>query len=187
MSIQAEIDPRSLHGRHMSEEDYLALPELSARIELVDGYVVCEPSGTYDHERACLAIGAALEHWSATRSPRPSVIATRLDIRFAAGRILQPDVLVFCEPVPRSSKMPIERIPDLCVEVVSQRIAYDRTTKRLLYAQAGVREFWTVMRKQRFVERWTGPGLDTREECRERVETPLLPGFSLDVQRLFQD
>ena len=79
------------------------------------------------------------------------------------------------------------RIPDLCVEIVSRRIAYDRTTKRLLYAQAGVREFWTVMRKQRFVERWTGPGLDAREECRERVVTALLPGFSLDVARLFED
>jgi Uma2 family endonuclease len=187
MSTRAEIDPTTLDGTFMSEEEYLALPEMKARIELVDGFVVCEPSATYEHENACMTVGMALGNWAAARSPRPTVIASPLDIRFAADRILQPDVLVYCEPLVSPVKMPVARIPDLCVEIVSRRVAYDRTTKRLLYAQAGVREFWTVLRKQRLVERWTGPGLDTREECRERLVTPLLPGFELDILRLFAD
>ena len=187
MSIRSEIDPTTLDGTFMSEEDYLALPEMKARVELVDGFIVCEPTPTFDHQSACMTVGTALENWASARTPKPTVIAAPLDIRFAPGRILQPDVLVYCEPIPRNAAMPLTRIPDLCVEIVSRRIAYDRTTKRLFYAKAGVQELWTVMRKQRMVERWTGPGLDTREECRERIATPLLPGFSLDVARLFTD
>jgi Uma2 family endonuclease len=109
-----------------------------------------------------------------------------LDVRFGAGRILQPDLLVFLDPLPRGVKTPIERIPDLCVEVVSRRHAYDRITKRRMYAEAGVREMWTIIGSQRLVERWTGDGLATLEECRERLTTPLLPGFELDVRGLFE-
>jgi Uma2 family endonuclease len=187
MSTRTHVDPATIDGTFMSEEEYLALPEMKARVELVDGFVVYEPTPTFDHQRACMTVGTALENWASSRSPRPSVIASNLDIRFAPARILQPDVLVYCEPVPRTARMPLTRIPDLCVEIVSRRVAYDRTTKRLLYAQAGVRELWTVLRKQRLVERWTGPGLDTREECRERLVTPLLPGFVLDVAGIFAD
>ena len=80
--------------------------------------------------------------------------------------------------------MPIERIPDLCIEVVSTRRVYDRVTKRLAYAKAGVAEYWTVVQDLGFVERWTGPHLAVREKLRERLVTPLLPGFVLDVHAL---
>ena len=53
-----------------------------------------------------------------------------------------------------------------------------------MYAEAGVRELWTVVRKTQIVERWTGPGLATREECRESLATPLLPGCELEVAAL---
>ena len=42
-----------------------------------------------------------------------------------------------------------------------------------------------MIRKSKLVERWTGPGLATREEYREVLVTPLLPGFALDVAKLF--
>lgn len=82
--------------------------------------------------------------------------------------------------------MPIERIPDLCFEIVSSRRVYDRVTKRLAYAEVGVTEYWTVVKDLGFVERWTAPRLTTREEVRDRLTTPLLPGLELDVQALFQ-
>jgi Uma2 family endonuclease len=169
----------------MSEAEYLALPETMRRMELVDGLVVCESSATEGHQAILHELSGELHFWTRGLASPPTVRFAPLDVRFQAERILQPDLLVFLDPLPRGVKTPIERIPDLCVEIVSRRHAYDRITKRQMYAEAGVRELWTVIGKQRLVERWTGPGLATLEECRERLVTPLLPGFELNVATLF--
>ena len=108
----------------------------------------------------------------------------RLDVRIAPGRILQPDVFVLFTRVPRRHRGPITRIPDLCVEVPSEDRVHDRVTKRLLYAAAGVKEYW-VVEPSGLVERWTGVGLGRAERRRARLATPLLPGFKLDLRRLF--
>ena len=107
-----------------------------------------------------------------------------LDVRFAPGRILQPDAFVLFARVPRSHEGPIDRIPQLCVEVLSGERVHDRVTKRLLYGAAGVAEYW-VVEPAGVIERWSGPGLARADELRRRLTTPLLPGFVLDLRRLF--
>ena len=52
-------------------------------------------------------------------------------------------------------------------------------------AQAGVKEYWTV-EPYGVVERWTGDGLAVMAEIRDRLTTPLLPDFDLDVPELFR-
>jgi Uma2 family endonuclease len=182
---RSEVDLRALDGRRMSEAEYLALPVTMRRMELVDGLVVCEPSATDGHQAMLGGLYDELRGWTRMVEAPATLRFAPLDVRFGANRILQPDLFVFLEPLPRDVKTPIERIPDLCVEIVSRRHAYDRITKRQMYAEAGVRELWTVIEKQRLVERWTGPDLATLEECREHLTTPLLPGFDLDVAALF--
>jgi Uma2 family endonuclease len=109
-----------------------------------------------------------------------------LNIRFGPSRILQPDAAVVLERIPRDQRRPLDRVPDLCIEVVSADRVYDRVTKRLIYAEAGVRECW-VVEPAGLVERWTGPGLARSEEVRGTLATPLFLGFSLDVAALFAD
>ncbi len=186
MSARVSVDPASLDGTFMSEEEYLALPETATRMELVDGLVVCEPSAGFDHQSTSMALGSELREWARKRTPRPTVLAAPFDVRFAPGRILQPDLLVYVDPLERPVVMPVSRIPDLCVEIVSTRGAWDRTTKRLLYARAGVRELWTVLPRRLLVERWTGADLDAMQQCCERLSSPLLDGFEIDIARLFE-
>ena len=107
-------------------------------------------------------------------------------MRFGSGRILQPDAMVFFARISRDQQGPIDRIPEICVEVLSSDRAYDRITKRLLYAAAGVGEYW-VVDPNAFVERWTGPGLTREELLRDALTTERLPGFALDLTRLFAD
>lgn len=170
--------------RIWTEEEYLALPETIERMELLDGELVREPSPGSGHQGIVGNVHAALHAWAHARSPAPTVRIGPLDIRFAPGRILQPDVCVFIDPIPFDSPMPIERVPDLCTEVVSRDRTYGRVTKRLVYADAGVREMWTVLPAWLLVERWTGARLERREVLRETIESSLLPGFSMSVATL---
>jgi len=82
---------------------------------------------------------------------------------------------------------PLDQIPDLCIEARSPSDrGYDRFTKRLGYAAAGVREYWLVYLDGP-VERWHGPSLESAEEHGAALTSPLLPEFSLDVRSLFPD
>ena len=168
----------------MTEEEFFALPVTMTKTELFDGELVREPSPGFGHQDLVGRLFMALSAWAAGHVPPAQACLSPLDVRLAPGRILQPDLFVYLEPLARPVKMPIERMPDLCIEVVSTRRVYDRVTKRLAYAEAGVKEYWTVVHALGFVERWTGPGLSLREELRDRLTTPLLPGFESDVAAL---
>ena len=171
----------------MTEAEYLALPETMTKTELFDGELVRQPSPGGEHQHSVGRLHLLLANWAATAMPRAEVWLSPLDVKFAPGRILQPDLLVFLEPLVRPVRMPIDRVPDLCIEVVSTRRVYDRVTKRLAYGEAGVRDYWTVVQALGFIERWTGSHLAMREECRDRLMTPLLPGFELDVMALLAE
>ena len=108
-----------------------------------------------------------------------------LDVRFGPGRILQPDAFLMLDGVPLDVEGPLDQIPDLCVEVLSTNRAYDRLTKRVVYATSGVRELWLV-EPSGCIERWSGQGLNEVEELATSLESPLLPGLRLDVEALFR-
>jgi len=185
--MATRIRSRTGNDRLWTEAEFLALPETTQRMELLDGEVIREPGADWAHNDRMLRVAEQLRHWSRTRTPRPHVNVSAVDIRFGDGRILQPDVMLFLQPLPLPVRSPITVIPDLCVEVVSRNRTYDRVTKRQIYAEAGVREYWTVVKRLGFVERWTGERLMERMEICDRLVTPLLPGFELDVRALMVD
>ena len=171
---------------HVTEVEFLALPESMDHIELIDGQVILSPAPTVDHQETLIRVAIALRQWAGVQSEPHYVGLSPLDIRFAAERILQPDVFVLRGPRPRGHKGPLDIVPFLCVEVLSGNRVYDRVAKRFVYSAAAVEEYWTVDPGGVF-ERWTGPGLQTREVVTERLTSPRLPGFELDVAALFED
>ena len=168
----------------VSEADFLSLPETVDKVELIDGEVVVSPSPSVRHQLLLGEVYVALRAWASTAPTRASVFQCPLDVRFGEDRVLQPDALVILDTVAPDAAMPLERIPELCVEVLSGDRVYDRVTKRLIYAAAGVRELW-IVEPSRVVERWTGEGLAAADEVTGLLSTPLLPGFELDVAAMF--
>jgi Uma2 family endonuclease len=185
MVTLANRDPDT--KRLWTEAELLALPETARRVELLDGELIAEPSPGSARQARVGRLYELLRQWAARRDPRPDVCLSALDLRLAQGRILQPDVFVDVRPMPRPVPAPLTAIPDLCVEVVSAHRVHDRVTKRQVHAEAGVREYWTVVAQLGILERWTGPGLREREELRDALVTPLLPGFRLDVADLLKE
>lgn len=168
----------------MTEAEFLRLPESMNKVELLDGEVVVAPSPTFWHQEILRRVIVALSAWAESQARAVTIGQSPLDIRFAAGRILQPDAFVVFARIGRRHRGPIDRIPALCVEVLSENRVHDRVTKRLLYAAAGVKELW-IIDTAGTVERWTGKGLTANEAVKRRLATPILPGFALEVRRLF--
>jgi Uma2 family endonuclease len=167
----------------VSERGFLSLPESTGPAELVDGEVILAPSPSFWHQEVLSRLVVALRAWAVT-SPNPAtIVQSPFDVRFAAGRILQPDAMVFLAPLARDVASPLDRIPDLCIEVLSTNRAYDRVMKRFIYAEAGVAEYW-IVDPAGVVERCSGPGLARTQEIDDRLTSDLLPGFELSVTAL---
>ena len=169
----------------VSEAEFLALPESNQRIELIDGEIIVPPSLTFEHQVALGRLFNALSTWSAQRTPPPTVALAPLDVRFGANRILQPDLMVFLQPLPRGVETPIARIPELVIEVLSNNRSFDRFTKRALYAEANVVEYWLVDLDGARIEVRTGAALSGERFCTDKLSSPLLPDFVLEVAALF--
>jgi Uma2 family endonuclease len=167
----------------VSEEEFLALPETLDKVELIDGEVFVAPSPTYGHQWIAGKLFVALSVWADARTEPVTVGHAPSDIRFAPGRILQPDIYVAHGHVPLDTMGPLDVIPFLCVEVLSRDRRHDRVTKRFVYGAAGVLEYW-VVEQTGLVERWTGADLDVAEEVTGVLTSKHLPGFSLDLATL---
>lgn len=161
----------------------MALPESSEHIELVDGEVVIMPGPSLLHQLILKALLRALDAW-AMEHPPALAACSPLDVRVGPSRILQPDLVLWREGLVDQTT-PIRTAPTLCVEILSKDGAYDRVAKRLLYAQGGVREYWLVDPMARAVE--VVRGLDTVGVVSEVLTSDELPGFAVEVARLFPE
>ena len=145
-----------------------------ARLTLwsIDDYVAIVESGALAHDRVELIAGKIVD-MSLISNPHAagvSILADRLrnvpdlslDVReekhvelTGLGSMPQPDVVV-CrrDPYRYARRAPTADDISLVVEVALSSLAYDRTTKRELYALAGITEYWIVNLVDRQLERF---------------------------------
>jgi Uma2 family endonuclease len=169
----------------VTEAEFLAGPETLDKTELLDGAVIMAPARSLLHQDVLGRLVFHLRLWSETQAGPVFVGQSPVDVRFGPNRILQPDAFVLFGELDVTRPGPLDRVPDLLVEVhsPSDRV-YDRVTKRLVYAEAGVREYW-IVHLAGFLERWSGGGLTRHEVPIVDVASELLPGFALDLRTIF--
>ena len=167
---------------YVTEAEFLALPESQEHRELLDGEIVLMPSPLPIHQNLVGFFYRRICHW-ADGHPPVYVGLSPLDIRLGPDRILQPDLCVFLAGCPGDGHRLITGVPDLVVEVMSERRGYDRLTKRLVYAEAGVQEYWIVDPFARTVE--VVYGLRTDRVETERLSSDLLPGLDIDLRQVW--
>lgn len=168
-------------NRRMTEEEFLRLPESHERIELVDGEVILSPSPSPLHQRIVQLLHDQLRAWEKLHPPAMVGLAP-LDVRLAHGRIVQPDLFVCVNGYPLD-RSPVDVVPTLTIEVLSAQSTYDRFAKRLLYAQAGVKEYWLVDPYARSVEQVAG--LETVAVEQQAVTSQALTEFRVDLDAVF--
>jgi Uma2 family endonuclease len=139
-------------------EDLLRLPE-DVRAEVIAGAVVTPPSPLPRHARAQRALGGFIgrpfDDDDGRGGPGGWWILLEVDVRLGPHDIVRPDLAGWRRqrlPAPWDVR-PIDVAPDWICEVVSRsNAAYDRVTKRDLYARSGVAYYWLVDPDARTVE-----------------------------------
>lgn len=174
-------------------DDLDLLPESSNRYEIIDGDLVVTRAPHWKHQKACGNTYAELRNWSIETDlgetvQTPGVIFTDADN-------VIPDVVWISRDRLQNGldeEGHLTIAPELVVEVLSpgtQNERRDRETKLKLYAERGVQEYWILDWRSQQVEVYRRQQILLKLVYTlfpaDTLTSPLLPGFTCSVQRLF--
>lgn len=174
-----------------SFEAFLALPE-GTLAQYIDGHIIMSPAPRPRHQKVVLKLGAALDAYAAEQGGYAAVAP--LDVFLTPDQAVQPDVFFLsADRVDRVSERGVEGAPTLVVEVLSPSTAYlDVSSKRRLYEEADVEEYWVIDPGERSVmvltrEHPGRAGLARTAYVYERgpVASSVLAGFEVEAADLF--
>lgn len=163
-----------------------ALPDDGNRYELVDGELLVSPAPRPPHQRVISRFHLLMGPWALQHGLE--VFLAPSAVRSGERRELQPDlfVLPFVNGRPDEEPTDLTRVI-LAIEVLSPSTArHDRITKRRVYLEEGVAEYWIVDPEGRTVGRWR-----LGEERPEIVDTaltwtpPAAPALEIDLVAMF--
>jgi Uma2 family endonuclease len=185
----------AVSARRLTAEEFLQIPEDGKRHELVDGVHYVTPSPNVPHQvlvgRLHLSIGTFLE----TRPELGRIFLGPLDVVLSDRDVVEPDLLfVAADQTGILTIKNVQGAPALAIEVLSSSTKrWDERVKRRLFDERGAREYWlvdpvapqvTVVRRARD---GSFPVVATVAATEgSRLDTPLLPGWTLDVEQLFR-
>ncbi len=171
-------------------EDYRTAPP-DKRYELIDGDLVMVPAPNLKHQTVQVRLGERLARFVRENSLGTLFFAP-CDVVLSDTDVVQPDLLFVStdRAYLLSSGENVRGAPDLVIEILSPATAErDRGYKRALYAKHGVAEYWMVdpsaetVRIHRLHDRALVVTQTFRRE--QTLRSPLLPGFTLDLESVF--
>lgn len=178
--------PAPVPANDWTLEKLHALPDDGKRYELVDGELLVSPAPRPPHQRVIARCYLLMGPWALQHGLE--VVLAPSAVRSGERRELQPDlfVLPFIHGRPDRDPTALTRVI-LAIEVLSPSTArHDRITKRRVYLEEGVAEYWIVDPEGRTVERWR-LGED-RPEILDTTLTwtpPGAPALEIDLVPMF--
>ena len=170
--------------------EFLALPETKPYLELVDGEVVEKAMPAPVHSRLVPRIAAYLVvHLDGTGEGDVDSELRHADID--NGWVFLPDISVTKRgrrpPPADAERGPVEVMPDFAIEVLSPDDEMGRTMRRVsYYLRAGVTLIWLVDPRDESVTVFErGSELRVVRAPESLSAAPVLPGFAMDLGRLF--
>ena len=177
-------------GTRMALAEFLELPRMEQRCELIDGVVYMAAFPIPDHQFLATALAAFL--WQQIVEPGLGIVYSVAGVVVADDSALGPDIVaVRTERVGIIGPTVIDGgAPDIVVEVLSSNRHSDLVRKRELYEAAGIPEYWIL---DGDADTLTPLELGDDGRYRERgaltaadtLTTALFPEFSLPLSQLF--
>ena len=172
-------------------EDLQALPGDGARREIIGGELFEMTGPTPEHADAVRNLLFLLAPFF--RALGMTFFTAPLDVFFPGASPIQPDLFAMRRDGPWSrSERGIEGAPEFVIEALSPSTrGRDRLTKRALYQQAGVREYWLVDVEARSLEVLVLDGETlvafSRAAGDEPVRSRMFPGLAFHASAVFRD
>lgn len=176
-----------------TSSDLAVMPDDGKRYEVIDGelYVTHQPS--WNHQFAATRLARFLDEWS--EATGLGMANTAPGLIFAEDDDVAPDVVWISRSRLQTALQEdgkLHSAPELVIEVLSpgsRNAIRDRQTKLKLYSRRGVQEYWIVDWQQQQVEVYrrhqSSLELVSTLLGEDVVNSPLLPGFSCPIQRLW--
>ena len=173
--------------------DVEAMPDDGTRYEVVEGELYMSAAPSYFHQRAMLNVAFAI-HAYLIEHPIGEV-CSGIGLVFDEYNGVIPDLVFFSNTRKREILVGGRLVasPELVVEFVSpgsENSRRDRQVKRKLYGSRGVEEYWIIDIQEQTCEtyklRKRGLERSTSLAKSDTLTSPLLPGFSCPVQKLFE-
>jgi Uma2 family endonuclease len=186
------VETKLLEKKLLTYEEYLALPEIEGRYDIIDGELLMSPAPTPFHQRILINLILLLTPVVRERQ-LGEVLCAPLDVVICREplRTRQPDLIfIRAERTDIIGDQLIEGAPDLIVEILSPSNTRAEVEKKLKdYAAIGVSECWLVSPEAQIIEvlRLTKKGWKRQViyGLGDKLTSPLLPGFSLKVDEIF--
>ena len=162
--------------------DYLSWDD-DERYELIDGVPYMMAAPTVAHQRILTELLGTI--WNFLEGKPCEVFAAPFDVRLFPEEdnndttVVQPDIVVICDPLKLSDGKACKGAPDLVIEILSDSsVIMDRKVKAEIYLEAGVKEYWIVSAKdlEILVNVLTGDRYISTV-YRDRVPSTVLPGL----------
>ncbi len=173
----------------LTYDDYCLLPDDGKRYEIIDGELFVTPSPRRSHQKVVTRLSRYLDEF-VEKSGYGEVYVAPFDVIFSLFDVVEPDILyVSKEHASVLTEKNVQGAPDLVGEVLSETTsARDRSIKHKLYARYGVQEYWLidpdVLIAEVYRRRTQGLELVATLQSSDSLITPLLPGFSVCLDRL---
>ncbi|QTE35482.1 Uma2 family endonuclease [Mucilaginibacter gossypii] len=172
-------------------DDYLMLEE-GAPFQLINYDLIMSPSPLPIHQQILYALSEIIVLYNIQHGRKGQWLYSPMDVKFDVGNIVQPDILYIAEDRKKELiKDRIEGAPDLIVEILSPSNAYyDLRQKKDIYEKYGVKEYIIIDPIQQnadlYILKERAYVLEQKAQLTEVLKSVLLPGFDIEVSKLFQ-
>ena len=181
-------------GLKLTYDDFVLFPDDGKRHELIDGEHCVTPSPNTKHQRVLLNLVVVIGGWLEAH-PVGHLFCAPYDVIFSEFDVVEPDILYLSNERAAEVITPqhVRGAPELIVEIASPGTRKrDETIKRRLYERSGVSEYWVVdpeldlVRVYRREREGFGRADELSVDAADILATPLLPGLSLPLTRIFR-
>jgi Uma2 family endonuclease len=131
--------------RPLTIEDLAEFPEDNIRREIITGELYVSPSPTFAHQMVVGRLDRLIGNW-VDYHQLGITVPSPMDVRLFPNDIVQPD-LVFVAAGRSNIRLGnfVDGSPNVLVEILSPSTRrVDLILKRVIYQQAGIREYWVV-------------------------------------------
>ncbi len=182
---------------HYTVADYMQWPD-ELRCELIDGEIWdMSPAPTIDHQLLVSGLSVEItlffrekEKSGGGDNPPCKVLFAPVDVVLAFNTVVQPDLIVVCDPSKLANRKNVQGAPDLVVEVLSpSTAAKDKRQKKALYERAKVPQYLIADPVSFYAELFTlnndNYGTPQILGAEDKLALLLTPGLDKTLHELF--